>query len=135
MGRQRTLSTVFPDRPPTWTEATAVVWIPAVISTIFVSIESVSWPAVLAGFLGAVLTCVPTDQTAIGRRIIQWWRRTGTSGRLIVFICGSGSLGVLSYTDWVLREQFLSAMSGFFFAYLIYIFVFIAVADEAISDW
>lgn len=140
MARQRALSKLFPDRPPTLAEASAVVWIPLCILPIFLAVP-LSWPAVLVGFLVGISICVPTDQTAVGRRIIQWWqqtgfqwwRRIGVGGRLVVFICAFGGFGLLVYVDWLLREQLLNTVLGFLFVNQIYILGFIVISDEGIS--
>lgn len=130
---RRLLSTYVPDRPPTWTE----VGLAALVGVMFgssVIVRRPRWPAVVVGFVVFALAVGPVATTSVGRRVGDWFRGIGTSGRTVVIGLFILTVAVASRTVPALMVLLGDAAYGGLAAVALFTTVHVAVAGE-ISGW
>ncbi|GAB7019618.1 hypothetical protein [Halostagnicola bangensis] len=122
----------FPDRSPTWTEVGLAVLVIVGFAP-RVLFDSLSWPAVIVGFVGFAAAIGPGANTALGRRIGQWFRRIGFAGRATVISLFAVIVGT-ARVESIPNDLLADVGVGGVFACVLFLVVYIARAGE-ISGW
>lgn len=128
------LSTYFPDRAPTWTEVLIGVLVGINFGFDVLSPETMSWPAVVAGFLVFSVALGPGGNSPFGRRVGQWFRDIGATGRLAVIGSFALSAIVMSRFNAVPYALIADAASGGLFACFLYLIAYLVLAKE-VHGW
>jgi len=132
MSRQ-ILSTYVPDRPPTWTEVGIAVLVVGMIAPSFV-VRELLWSAVAVGFVLFALAVGPVANTLFGRRVGDWFRAIGLSGRTTVIVLFIGLVAVVAGTLPDLMMLLADVAYGGLAALVLYTTLHLLVAGE-ISGW
>jgi len=127
------LSTYVPDRPPTWTEVGSQLLI-VVGFGLSLQFRSLWLPAVITGFVVNALIFGPVANSAVGRRVEDWFRGIGASGRLTVIIGFAVTAVVGTQTALVSTLLLANFAYGGLAALVIFTVVHAFVAGE-ISGW
>ena len=134
MNTQFGFSKYFPNRAPTWTEVVIAVLLAGSTVTDFLSPSTISWPAVIVGFVVFAIAVGPAAATSFGKQVGQWFRGIGFGGRataIILFIIG---VTVLFQIDSIPRALIDDAATGGLLALISYMIVYVAWAGE-VSGW
>ena len=128
------LSAYFPDRPPTWTEVLIGVLVGIDVGFDVLSPENMSWFAVAAGFLVFSVALGPGSNSSLGRRVGQWFRDIGVTGRLVAIGSFALSAFILSQSATVPYALIADAASGGLFACSLYLIAYLVLAKE-VHGW
>lgn len=134
MNVQSRFSKYFPNRTPTWTEVIISVLVVGMIAPDFLSPSTISWPAATVGFVIFAVAIGPASTTSLGKRIGQWFREIGVSGRAIAIILFAITVGAIFQLDWVPTSLINDATSGGLLAVFLYTVAYVAWAGE-VSGW
>lgn len=94
----------------------------------------VSWSAVATGFLVFSLALGPGANSFLGKRIGQWFRNIGVSGRSTVIVLFALGAVVTFQFDAVPADLIADAASGGLLATLLYLIAYVLWAGE-VSGW
>jgi len=130
---RRVLSRYLPDRPPTWSEVGLAVLVLGMIGSA-VTVRQLWWPAVIAGFVSFALALGPVANTAVGRRVGDWFQGIGKRGRAVVIVLFILTVAIASRTVPALMELLGDAAYGGLAAVVLYTTLHVAVTGE-ISGW
>jgi hypothetical protein len=134
MNVQSGFSAYFPNRHPTWTEVIIAVLFAGSVAPDFLLLSTISWPAVAVGFVVFAVAVGPATNTSLGKRIGQWFRDIGISGRATAIILFLIAVVLLYQLDWVPNTFISDAASGGILAFIVYMVAYVVWAGE-VSGW
>lgn len=130
---RRLLSTYVPDRPPTWFEVGLAVLMLGLVGSSFRVGQQV-WPAFVVGFVLFALAVGPVANTSFGRRVGDWFRGIGVSGRAAVIMLFIGLVAVVARMLPDLMELLSDVANGGLAAVVLFTTLHLLVAGE-VSGW
>jgi hypothetical protein len=95
---------------------------------------SLSWPAVVTGFLAFSVALGPRANSSFGQQIGQWWRGIGVIRGIGAIVLFAVTAGVVTRFDAVPNALIVDAATGGLLATLLYLIAYI-VRARGVSGW